>query len=484
MQQITDTTLIRTGSFIKGSWHEHPMQFEVVNPATHQVLLTVSDAGAEEAQQAVIAASQAFAGWSAIPAFERAEYMMRWYQLILQHQADLARLLTLEQGKPLSEAIVEIRYGASYLQWFAEEAKRIYGDTFTTTTGKRALVVKQAVGVVAAITPWNFPNAMLIRKAAAALASGCTFVAKPAHETPLSALAVAELALRAGIPAGVFNVVAGTDAAAIGKIFTQSPLVAKFSFTGSTATGRLLLQQCAGTVKRVSMELGGNAPFVVFDDANLDAAVNGLMAAKFRNAGQTCISPNRVLVHKNVAAAFVEKLKAAVILLRVAHGLAAGSQIGPLISEKAVTKVSELVKPAVKAGATVICGGELSSVGKLFYQPTILTDVTPDMQVVKQEIFGPVLPVMTFSDEQQAIALANDTEFGLAAYFYCQDIQRTFRVAEQLQYGMLGINDTAISDAAAPFGGVKQSGFGREGSRYGLDDYLNIKYLNLGNSKA
>ncbi|SNY56732.1 succinate semialdehyde dehydrogenase [Arsukibacterium tuosuense] len=481
MQQISCSALIRQGSFINGAWQHAETSFKVVNPASQQLLAQVATAGAAEAEQAVLAADHAFAGWAAQPAAKRAELMQRWYQLVMQHQDDLARLLTLEQGKPLAEAKGEIAYGASYIQWFAEEAKRLYGDTIPAPSAdKRIIVQRQPVGVVAAITPWNFPNAMIARKAAAALAAGCTFVVKPAHQTPLSALALAELADQAGIPAGVFNVVVGTDAKAIGEVLTRHARVAKFSFTGSTAVGKQLIKQCADGVKRVTMELGGNAPFIVFDDADLDAAVQGLLASKFRNAGQTCVCANRILVQRSVAQAFADKLAIAVTQLKVGDGLAGDSQIGPLIDANAVEKVVQLQQQALSAGATLLLGGKIDQAGTQFYQPTVLTDVSAAMEIAKQEIFGPVAAIQTFDSEQDAIALANNTEYGLAAYFYSRDIGRVFRLAQALQFGMVGINDGIISNAAAPFGGVKQSGYGREGSHYGLDDYTDLKYLCLG----
>nr|WP_310503092.1 NAD-dependent succinate-semialdehyde dehydrogenase [Rheinheimera pacifica] len=480
MQQL-NKTLIKQSSYINGSWLQHTDTFEVVNPANQQLLAKVAIAGANEAEQAVLAANSAFTGWAAKPAAERAQLLQSWYQLVMQHQDDLARLLTLEQGKPLSEAKGEIAYGASYLQWFAEEAKRLYGDTIPAPSNdKRIIVQRQPVGVVAAITPWNFPNAMLARKAAAALAAGCTFVVKPAHQTPLSALALAELAHQAGIPAGVFNVVVGTDAKAIGEVFTGHTKVAKFSFTGSTAVGKQLAKQCADSVKRVTMELGGNAPFIVFDDADLDAAVQGLMAAKFRNAGQTCVCANRILVQRGVYQAFADKLAIAVTQLKVGDGLNSDSQIGPLIDGKAVEKVEKLLQSALDDGAKVLLGGQTHSAGKQFFQPTLLSDVSADMAISREEIFGPVAPLMAFDTEAEAIALANNTEYGLAAYFYSRDIGRVFRVAQALQFGMVGINEGIVSNAAAPFGGIKQSGYGREGSKYGLDDYTDIKYLCLG----
>ncbi|MBV2130609.1 NAD-dependent succinate-semialdehyde dehydrogenase [Arsukibacterium indicum] len=481
MQQIAYPALIRQGSFINGAWQHTETTFNVVNPANQKLLIRVAAAGAAEAEEAVLAAASAFSGWAARPAAERADLLQRWYQLVIQHQGDLARLLTLEQGKPLTEAKGEIAYGASYIQWFAEEAKRLYGDTIPAPSAdKRVIVQRQPVGVVTAITPWNFPNAMIARKAAAALAAGCTFVVKPAHQTPLSALALAELAHQAGIPSGVFNVVVGTDAKAIGDVLTRHPKVAKFSFTGSTAVGKQLIKQCAEGVKRVTMELGGNAPFIVFDDADLDAAVQGLLASKFRNAGQTCVCANRILVQRRVAQAFTDKLAIAITQLKVGDGLTGNSQIGPLIDSNAVEKVAQLQQQALSSGATLLLGGKTDEAGSQFYQPTLLTDIRPDMEIARQEIFGPVVALQTFDSEQQAIALANDTEYGLAAYFYSRDIGRGFRVAQALQFGMVGINDGIISNAAAPFGGVKQSGYGREGSHYGLDDYTDLKYLCLG----
>lgn len=481
MTPDTTNPLLKTGCYINGRWCDADKSFAVLNPANQQLLAQVSDAGAAEAEQAVLAASTAFAGWATLPAAKRSELLQRWYQLVLQHQDELARLLTLEQGKPLVEAKGEIAYGASYLQWFAEEAKRLYGDTIPAPSAdKRIIVQRQPVGVVTAITPWNFPNAMIARKAAAALAAGCSFVVKPAQQTPLSALALAELAHQAGIPAGVFNVVVGSDAKAIGAVLTQHPLVAKFSFTGSTAVGKQLLKQCADGVKRVTMELGGNAPFIVFDDADLDAAIQGLLASKFRNAGQTCVCANRILVQRGVYQAFADKLAIAITQLKVGDGLNGDSQIGPLIDVSALEKVSNLVQSAVADGARLLLGGKADSAGKQFYQPTLLCDVRADMAISRAEIFGPVAPLMMFDTEQDAIALANSTEYGLAAYFYSRDIGRVFRVAQQLQFGMVGINEGIISNAAAPFGGVKQSGFGREGSKYGLDDYTELKYLCLG----
>lgn len=481
MLQLDASELVKNGSYINGRWHNSDNTFSVKNPVDLQPLADVADAGKTQAEQAVQAASDSFAGWAAKPAAERSALLLDWYQLVMKHQDDLARLMTLEQGKPLAEAKGEIAYGASYLQWFAEEAKRLYGDTIPAPSAdKRIIVQRQPVGVVAAITPWNFPNAMLARKAAAALAAGCTFVVKPAHQTPLSALALAELSQQAGIPPGVFNVVCGTDAKAIGEVLTQDSRVAKFSFTGSTAVGKVLAKQCADTVKRVSMELGGNAPFIVFDDADLDAAAEGLMASKFRNAGQTCVCANRILVQSSVYDAFIEKFVEKVKLLRIGDGLEKGTDIGPLIDDKALQKVTELTQSALDDGATLLLGGHHHSFGERFFQPTVLGDVTAEMTISQQEIFGPVAAIQQFDTEQDAIELANSTEYGLAAYFYSRDIGRVFRVSQALQFGMVGVNEGMVSNAAAPFGGVKQSGYGREGSKYGLDDYTDIKYLCIG----
>jgi succinate-semialdehyde dehydrogenase/glutarate-semialdehyde dehydrogenase len=406
--------------------------------------------------------------------------LRKWCQLLLDAQEDLARLMTAEQGKPLAESRGEIVYGASYIEWFAEEAKRIYGDTIPgPASDKRIVIIKQPVGVVACITPWNFPNAMLARKIAPALAAGCTVVCKPANETPLSALAMAELAQRAGIPPGVINVVAGVTRE-IGAELTGNPTVRKLTFTGSTAVGKLLMEQCAGTVKRTSMELGGNAPFIVFDDADLDAAVQGAMICKFRNAGQTCVCANRILVQEGVYDEFVGRLREAMSSLRIGNGAEEGITIGPLINEGAANDVLDFVQDAVARGASVVVGGGRSELGSCFVEPTVLTNVSDDMRVFREEIFGPVAPVFKFRTEEEAVAMANDTEFGLACYFYARDIGRVWRVAEGLEYGIVGINEGIISNEMAPFGGVKESGQGREGSKYGLDDYLEIKYMCMG----
>jgi succinate-semialdehyde dehydrogenase/glutarate-semialdehyde dehydrogenase len=481
MKQLSDNQLFKTSSFIDGKWHKGTSTFEVLNPANNQLVANVFNAGTTETALAVSAAKNAFTLWSKKSANDRAILLRRWFDLIIEHKNDLAKILTLEQGKPTAEAIGEITYGAAFIEWFAEEGKRVYGDTIAASSNdKRILVIKQPVGVVAAITPWNFPNAMIARKAAAALAAGCTFVVKPAALTPLSALALAELATRAGIPHGVFNVVVGEDSVGMGKVLTQHPDIAKFTFTGSTFVGKKLLTQCATTVKKVSMELGGNAPFIVFEDADIDAAVEGAIVSKYRNAGQTCVCTNRILVQQSIAEQFTQKFAKAVKKLTVGDGFIEGINVGPMISTAAVDDVKQLVRLSVDLGAKILVGGGIDDQGDKFYQPTILTNVTNDMPIANNEIFGPVAPIITFDSEEEAITLANDTEYGLAAYFYARDIGRVWRVAEGLDFGMIGINEGIISNAAAPFGGVKQSGNGREGSKYGLDDYLEIKYLCMG----
>ena len=481
MKQLSDNQLLKTSSFINGKWHKGTSTFEVLNPANNQLVANVFNAGTTETALAVSAAKNAFTLWSKKSANDRAILLRRWFDLIIEHKNDLAKILTLEQGKPTAEAIGEITYGAAFIEWFAEEGKRVYGDTIAAPSNdKRIVVIKQPVGVVAAITPWNFPNAMIARKAAAALASGCTFVVKPAALTPLSALALAELATRAGIPHGVFNVVVGEDSVGMGKVLTQHPDIAKFTFTGSTFVGKKLLTQCATTVKKVSMELGGNAPFIVFEDADIDAAVEGAIVSKYRNAGQTCVCTNRILVQQSIAEQFTQKFATAVRKLTVGDGFIEGINVGPMISITAVEDVKRLVRLSVNLGAKVIVGGGVDVEVDTFYQPTVLTNVTNDMPIASNEIFGPVAPIITFDSEEEAITLANDTEYGLAAYFYARDIGRVWRVAEGLDFGMIGINEGIISNAAAPFGGVKQSGNGREGSKYGLDDYLEIKYLCMG----
>jgi len=481
MHKLNDQQLLKKFSYINGSWHSSETNFEVTNPADGEIVAKVSNAGVAETALAVQAAKSALKMWSSKSANERAALMRNWFNLMMQHQDDLGQILTLEQGKPLAEAKGEIAYGAAFIEWFAEEGKRVYGDTIPGPSGdKRIIVIKQPVGVVASITPWNFPNAMIARKAAAALAAGCTFVVRPATQTPLSALAMAELAERAGIPAGVFNVVVGDNARGMGEVLTQHPDIAKFTFTGSTAVGKSLIAQCATTVKKVSMELGGNAPFIVFDDADIDAAVQGAMVSKYRNAGQTCVCTNRIFVQAGVIQKFTDKFVAAVAKLSIGNGLSDGINIGPMISKTAAEDVNKLVTDSVAAGAKIVLGGDYHPAGENFYQPTIMTDVTNDMPISANEIFGPVSPIISFTDEEEVLAMANASEYGLASYFYSRDIGRIWRIAEGLEYGMVGINEGIISNAAAPFGGMKQSGNGREGSKYGLDDYLEIKYLCMG----
>jgi succinate-semialdehyde dehydrogenase/glutarate-semialdehyde dehydrogenase len=481
MQRVSDKQLVKNASYINGGWKANNDEFSVINPASNEIVAQVSNAGIAETEFAIESAKKAFPDWSAKSANERSQLLRRWFELMMENQEDLGTILTIEQGKPLAEAKGEIAYGAAFIDWFSEEAKRVYGDTIPAPSGdKRIVIIKQPVGVVAAITPWNFPNAMMARKAAAALAAGCTFIVRPASQTPLSALAMAELADRAGVPAGVFNVVVGKDARAMGEVLTRHPDVAKFTFTGSTPVGKLLISQCASTVKRVSMELGGNAPFIVFDDADIDAAVQGALISKYRNAGQTCVCTNRIFVHDKVIRPFTEKLTAEVAKLTVGDGLAKGIDIGPMINRQACDDVLGLIRASEKLGAKTVLGGQSHVAGENYLQPTIMTDVKNDMPIASNEIFGPVSAIIPFSDEAEVVAMANDTDYGLAAYFYSRDIGRIWRVAEGLAFGMIGINEGIISNAAAPFGGVKQSGNGREGSKYGLDDYLEIKYLCMG----
>ncbi|EAX8736909.1 NADP-dependent succinate-semialdehyde dehydrogenase [Salmonella enterica] len=480
--QLNDSTLFRQQAFIDGDWRDARSGdvIPVSNPANGKPLGNVPKMGAEEARDAIDAANRALPAWRALTAKERATILRRWFNLMMEHQDDLARLMTLEQGKPLAEAKGEISYAASFIEWFAEEGKRIYGDTIPGhQADKRLLVIKQPIGVTAAITPWNFPSAMITRKAGPALAAGCTMVLKPASQTPFSALALAELAQRAGIPAGVFNVVTGS-AGDIGGEMTSNPLVRKLSFTGSTEIGRQLMEQCAKDIKKVSLELGGNAPFIVFDDADLDKAVEGALASKFRNAGQTCVCANRLYVQDSVYDRFAEKLQQAVEKLRIGDGLQSDVAIGPLIDEKAVAKVQEHIADALEKGARIITGGEAHKLGGNFFQPTILADVPDNAKVAKEETFGPLAPLFRFSDETEVIRQANDTEFGLAAYFYARDLSRVFRIGEALEYGIVGINTGIISNEVAPFGGIKASGLGREGSKYGIEDYLEIKYMCIG----
>lgn len=480
--QLNDLTLFRQQAFINGEWRDALSSdvITVTNPANGEVLGSVPKMGAEETRDAIQAAHRALPAWRQLTAKERAAILRRWFDLMMANQDDLARLMTLEQGKPLAEAKGEIGYAASFIEWFAEEGKRIYGDTIPGhQADKRLIVIKQPIGVTAAITPWNFPAAMITRKAGPALAAGCTMVLKPASQTPFSALALAELARRAGIPDGVFNVVTGS-ASAVGNELTGNPLVRKLSFTGSTEIGRQLMAQCAQDIKKVSLELGGNAPFIVFDDADLDKAVEGAMASKFRNAGQTCVCANRLYVQDGVYARFAEKLQQAVEQLHLGDGLQPGVTTGPLIDEKAIAKVQEHIADAVGKGARVITGGKVDALGGNFFQPTILVDVPDGAKVAKEETFGPLAPLFRFTDEADVIRQANDTEFGLAAYFYARDLSRVFRVGEALEYGIVGINTGLISNEVAPFGGVKASGLGREGSKYGIEDYLEIKYMCIG----
>ena len=466
----------------RGVWRSSTgPHFDVFNPATGALLATVADQGAAVAKAAITHAHEALPAWQAKSAKERSALLRRWFELIMENQEPLALLMTLEQGKPLAEARGEVVYGASYVEWFAEETKRLYGDILPAASGdRRLLTIKQGIGVVAAITPWNFPSAMITRKVAPALGAGCCVVLKPSDETPLSAMALVTLARQAGIPEAVFQIVTGKNAAAIGDVFCSDGRVRKLTFTGSTPVGKRLMAQCANSVKKMGLELGGNAPFIVFDDADIDAAIKGLMLSKFRNAGQTCICANRILVQSGIYDAFVAKLVAAVAQLKVAPGTEAGATIGPLVNGKAVEKVETLVADAIAKGASLLAGGRIDSVGKLFFQPTVLGGISRSMAIFDNEIFGPVAALMRFESEAEAIALANDTPFGLAAYFYSQNMGRIWRVAEGLEYGMVGINEGGISSEVAPFGGVKESGLGREGSKYGLEEFTEIKYLCLG----
>ena len=478
--QLKDPKLFRQSSYIDGQWVDGKTTFAVNNPADDTVLGHVPDLGAAETRAAIAAAERALPDWRARTGKERAAILRKWADLMLANQEDLAQLMTAEQGKPLSESRGEIVYAASFIEWFGEEAKRVYGDVIPGfTRDRRIVVLKQPIGVCAAITPWNFPAAMITRKAGPALAAGCTMVVKPAEATPFSALALCELAERAGVPKGVYSCVTG-DAKAIGGELTSNPIVKKLSFTGSTEVGKLLMAQCAGTVKKLSLELGGNAPFIVFDDADLDAAVKGAIASKYRNAGQTCVCANRILVQDKVYDAFADKLAGAVKALKVGAGAEDGVMIGPLIDLAGLAKVEDHVADAVAKGARVVLGGKRHARGGTFFEPTVLADVTTQMKIAREETFGPVAPLFRFQREDEAIAMANDTEFGLAAYFYGNDLRRVWRVAEALDYGIVGINEGIISTEVAPFGGVKESGFGREGSKYGIDDYLTIKYLCLG----
>ncbi|WP_042878975.1 NADP-dependent succinate-semialdehyde dehydrogenase [Cupriavidus necator] len=476
MLNLKDASLLRQQCYIDGRWIDGERRIDVTNPATGERVGQVPQLGADETRQAIEAANRAQPAWRARTAKERSALLRKWFELIMANQEDLARIMTAEQGKPIAEARGEIAYAASFIEWFAEEGKRVYGDTIPApASSQRIVVTKEPVGVCAAITPWNFPAAMITRKAGPALAVGCTMVLKPASQTPLSALALVALAERAGIPGGVLSVVTGS-ASAIGGEMSSNPLVRKLTFTGSTEVGRVLMAQTASTIKKVSMELGGNAPFIVFDDADLDAAVEGAIVSKYRNAGQTCVCANRIYVQSGVYEAFAQKLVAAVAALKVGNGMEDGVRIGPLIDDKAVAKVEEHIADAVGKGARVLQGGQRHALGHSFFQPTVLADVAPGMLVAREETFGPLAPLFRFDTEDEVVAMANDTEFGLASYFYARDLGRVWRVSERLEYGIVGVNTGLISTEVAPFGGVKQSGVGREGSHYGIDDYLVIKY--------
>jgi len=478
---LRDPLLFRQACYIDGRWVEPTGEtIDVDDPATGEIVGHVPKMGATQARQAIDAAARAFPAWSRRTAKDRAGVLRRWFELIMANQEDLAQLMTLEQGKPLTESRGEIAYAASFIEWFGEEAKRVYGDVIPPhQVDKRIVVIKQAVGVVACITPWNFPAAMITRKAGPALAAGCAVVIKPASQTPFSALALAELAERAGVPSGVLNVITG-KATEIGTELATNPLVRKLSFTGSTEIGKLLMSQCSSTVKKLSLELGGNAPFIVFDDADLDAAVEGAVTSKYRNTGQTCVCTNRFLVQDAVYDDFAAKLSTAVKALKVSRGTEPGATQGPLIDENAVKKVEEHIHDATSKGASVVLGGRRHANGGRFFEPTILTNVTTGMAISREETFGPVAPLFRFKTEADAIALANDTEFGLAAYFYGRDVARVWRVAEALEYGIVGINTGLISTEVAPFGGMKESGLGREGSKYGIEEFVEIKYMCFG----
>ncbi|NUT15198.1 MAG: NADP-dependent succinate-semialdehyde dehydrogenase [Cupriavidus sp.] len=476
MLNLQDSSLLRQQCLIDGRWIDGERRIDVTNPATGERVGQVPQLGAAETRQAIEAANRALPAWRARTAKDRSALLRKWFELIMANQEDLARIMTAEQGKPIAEARGEIAYAASFIEWFAEEGKRVYGDTIPApVSNQRIVVTKEPVGVCAAITPWNFPAAMITRKAGPALAVGCTMVVKPASQTPLTALALMALAERAGIPAGVLSVVTGS-ASAIGGEMSSNALVRKLTFTGSTEVGRVLMAQTAATIKKVSMELGGNAPFIVFDDADLDAAVEGAIVSKYRNAGQTCVCANRIYVQSGVYEAFAQKLVAAVAALKVGNGMDDGVRIGPLIDDKAVAKVEEHIADALGKGARLLQGGQRHALGHSFFQPTVLADVAPGMLVAREETFGPLAPLFRFDTEDDVVAMANDTEFGLASYFYARDLGRVWRVSERLEYGMVGVNTGLISNEVAPFGGVKQSGVGREGSHYGIDDYLVIKY--------
>ena len=481
--ELQDPTLLRTQAYVGGEWidADSGATFDVTDPATGEVVASVADLGVDETRRAVDLAEVAQKAWAARTAKDRGAVLRRWYELFLEHKEDLALIMTSEMGKPIGESRGEVVYAANFIDWFAEEGKRAYGEVIPThDPTKRLLVLKQPVGVVSAITPWNFPQAMITRKVAPALAAGCASLVRPASETPLSALAAAELADRAGLPPGLLNVIPATDSPAVGRELTTNPTIRKISFTGSTPIGKLLLGQAAGTVKKASMELGGNAPFIVFDDADIDAAVEGAIVSKYRNSGQTCVCANRFLVQDSVYDEFAKKFAEAVADLKVGPGIDESSEIGPLVNEDAIDKVEELVQAALAEGAGVLTGGRRHALGRTYYEVTVLTDVTPDMAIHGEEIFGPVAPLFRFSTEDDAIAIANDTEYGLAAYFYAADMGRIWRVSESLEYGMVGVNTGLISTEVAPFGGFKESGIGREGSHHGLDEYLETKYVAIG----
>ncbi|NDY82074.1 NADP-dependent succinate-semialdehyde dehydrogenase [Orrella sp. NBD-18] len=479
MLNLADKSLLREECLIDGKWVGSDLKIAVTNPATGAHIANVPKFGVAHTRQAIEAANRAGPAWRARTAKERSAVLNRWFDLIMANQEDLARIMTAEQGKPLPEARGEIAYAASFIEWFAEEGKRVYGETIPApVSSQRIVVLREPIGVCAAITPWNFPAAMITRKAGPALAAGCTMIVKPASQTPLTALALVVLAERAGIPAGVLSIVTGA-AGEVGTELATNPLVRKLTFTGSTEVGRILMQQTASTIKKVSMELGGNAPFIVFDDADLDAAVEGAMISKYRNAGQTCVCANRIYVHAKVYDAFAAKLVAAVEAMKVGDGFAEGVRIGPLIDQKAVAKVEEHIADATSKGAKILTGGKRHELGQSFFQPTVIANVTKDMAVSREETFGPLAPLFRFETEDEVVALANDTEFGLASYFYARDLGRVWRVAERLDYGMVGVNTGLISNEVAPFGGVKQSGLGREGSHHGIEDYLEMKYVNM-----
>jgi succinate-semialdehyde dehydrogenase/glutarate-semialdehyde dehydrogenase len=480
---LTNNNLLKTAGYINGEWTgtKSSNRFDVTNPYSKDVICTLPEMGKTDTNKAIIAANNAWPDWRSKTAKERAVILKKWFDLIIDNQEDLAILMTTEQGKPLTESRGEVVYGASFVEWFAEEGKRTYGDIIPThSNDRRIIAIKQPIGVVAAITPWNFPLAMITRKCAPALAAGCPVVIKPAAETPLCALALAELADQAGIPKGVLNVVVGTNAKEIGTALTESSVVRKLSFTGSTAVGKILTKNCADTMKKVSMELGGNAPFIVFDDADLDASITGVMASKYRNAGQTCVCANRILVQEGIYDAFINKLSEAVKSLEVGNGLDDGVNQGPLINQSAVEKVEEHIKDAVSHGGTIVAGGKLHKKGGTLFEPTIIANATTVMKVATEETFGPLAPIFKFSTEDEAIAMANDTEFGLASYFYTNNIGRIWRFSEALEYGIVGVNEGIISTESAPFGGVKESGLGREGSHFGIDEFLEIKYICMG----